>query len=160
MSRTHHYRTRLEWTGNEGTGTQDYRRYGRDCTIAADGKSGTIDCSADPAFRGDPARYNPEELLVGALSSCHMLSYLAFAALNGVTVVGYRDHAEGEMEEEPGGAGQFTRVTLRPEVTLAAGADISEAEALHDKAHEACFIARSVNFPVVVEAKIRFEQSA
>lgn len=160
MTRTHRYRTQLEWIGNQGTGTADYASYGRDCTIAADGKGAAIDCSADPAFRGDPARYNPEELLVAALSSCHMLSYLAFAALNGVTVIGYRDSAEGEMEEAPGGVGRFTRVTLRPKVTLAAGADVAKAEALHERAHEACFLARSVNFAVIVEAKVGLEQNS
>lgn len=148
--RKHTYRVRVAWTGNRGTGTSSFRDYSRDHEIAADGKA-PIAGSSDPSFRGDPARWNPEELLVASLSACHKLWYLGLCAQAGVVVTAYEDDAEGVMAEEPGGAGQFLSVTLHPRVTLAPGADIGLAKALHHEAHEKCFIARSVNFPVGCE---------
>lgn len=155
MKREHRYRTSLEWTGNDGTGTSAYRAYRRDHEVSGIGKKATIPGSSDPSFFGDAARYNPEELLVASLSACHMLWYLGLAANAHISVVAYRDEALGEMLEEAGGEGRFTRVMLRPEVTLAPGSDIARAEELHSEAHEKCFIARSVNFGVVVEGNIR-----
>jgi organic hydroperoxide reductase OsmC/OhrA len=113
--------------------------------------------SSDPAFRGDAARWNPEELLVAALSACHKLSYLHLCAVAGVVVVAYVDQAEGVMEETADGAGSFQQVILRPKVTVAAGSDMVKARELHDAAHAKCFIARSVNFPVQHEPEILAE---
>ncbi|CAH2602791.1 OsmC/Ohr family protein [Rhodovastum atsumiense] len=143
----HAYAVSVIWTGNEGQGTASYRAYSRAHRISAAGKP-DIEGSSDPAFRGDPARWNPEELLLASLSACHKLWYLGLCAQAGIVVTAYEDNAEGTMREQADGAGQFTRVVLRPRVTLAAGADRARAEALHHKAHEMCFIARSVNFPV------------
>jgi len=143
----HHYAVSVTWTGNQGTGTASYRGYSRDHLIEAEGKPG-IEGSSDPAFRGDPARWNPEDLLVASLSACHKLWYLGLCAEAGIVVLAYEDRAEGEMLETPNGAGQFTSVTLRPRVTLAAGTDLDKARSLHHLAHQKCFIARSVNFPV------------
>jgi len=154
--RKHTYRVRVAWTGNRGTGTSSFRDYSRDHEIAAEGKA-PIAGSSDPSFRGDPARWNPEELLVAALSACHKLWYLGLCAQAGVVVTAYEDDAEGVMAEEPGGAGQFLSVTLHPRVTLAPGADIGLAKALHHEAHEKCFIARSVNFPVGCEPHVTTE---
>lgn len=151
MTREHRYSVTLQWTGNTGTGTSGYRDYGRQHEISTEGKA-AIAASSDPAFRGDRARWNPEELLVAALSSCHQLAYLHLCAVAGVVVVEYVDHAEGVMAETPDGAGQFVRVVLRPKVTIAAGSDAVKALELHHEAHEKCFIARSVNFPVECEA--------
>jgi organic hydroperoxide reductase OsmC/OhrA len=120
--------------------------------ISAEGKP-AIGASSDPVFRGDRTRWNPEELLVAALSSCHQLSYLHLCADVGIVVVEYVDHAEGWMEETPDGSGQFTRVVLRPKVTISAG-DAAKAKELHHEAHAKCFIARSVNFPVENEPEI------
>ena len=145
--KTHRYTLAVTWTGNRGTGTSDYRAYGRDHEISAPGKP-TIAGSSDPAFRGDPARWNPEETLVASLSTCHQLWYLHLASTAGLRVVAYEDRPEGAMEETANGSGQFTSVTLRPRVTFAAGADLVRAEALHHEAHEMCFIANSVKFPV------------
>jgi len=144
--RTHHYQVEVEWTGNRGTGTSRYDAYGRDHVYRAGGKP-EIPGSADPHFRGDADRWNPEELLVAALSSCHKLSYLHLCAVNRVVVTSYVDAAEGWMDEEAG-EGQLDRVLLKPRVTIAAGSDAERARALHQDAHAACFIARSVNFPV------------
>ena len=123
----HFYATTVEWTGNKGSGTSGYRTYERAHTIVAEGKP-VIPGSSDPSFRGDPARYNPEDLLVGSLSACHMLWYLHVCSVGGIVVTGYLDRAEGVMVEDASGGGRFASVTLRPEVTLATGAD--EAAAL------------------------------
>lgn len=149
----HAYSVRIDWKGNDGAGTRDYRGYRRDHEIAAPGKP-PIPASSDPAFRGDPARYNPEELLVASLSGCHMLWYLHLCAVNGVVVLDYHDAAGGEMEENANGSGQFVRVVLRPVVRIAPGSDRAKALSLHHEAHTFCFIARSVNFPVELEPAV------
>lgn len=145
--RQHRYAVRLGWTGNLGTGTSGYKAYSRDHELTAGAKP-AIPATSDPAFRGDPARWNPEEMLVGALSSCHQLWYLHLCSVAGIVVTAYSDEAEGVMEEDADGAGQFTAVVLRPRVTLAAGSDAEKAMALHHDAAQKCFIGRSVNFPV------------
>ncbi len=158
MSATHHqYNIRVRWTGNTGSGTRGVSTYSRDHVIFADGKE-PFAGSSDPAFRGDASRYNPEELLVAALSQCHMLWYLGLCAGHGIVVTGYEDAANGTMQEHPDGSGEFTLVTLHPRITLAAGTDVSAAEALHEQAHHLCFIARSVNFPV--EAVASYHQAS
>ena len=144
----HTYDIQLAWTGNDGAGTRDYRSYRRDHEIRAAGRP-VLAGSSDPVFRGDPERYNPEQLLVAALASCHMLWYLHLCAVNGIVVHDYRDEAQGEMEEGANGAGQFSRVVLRPRVRLSG--DAAKARALHAEAHGYCFIARSVNFPVTID---------
>ena len=148
--------TSVVWTGNKGEGTAHYRAYERDHTISVKGKP-EIACSSDPAFRGNPSRYNPEEFLLAALSSCHMLSYLHLCAVNKVVVVDYRDGAEGTMEETSDGGGHFTVVILRPIVTVAEVSMADKAKQLHHEAGRLCFIANSVNFPVSHEPEIRVE---
>lgn len=149
----HHYAIDMQWTGNRGTGTSGYRDYARDHEIAAPGKP-TLAGSADRTFHGDAARWNPEDLLIGALSACHLLSYLHVCADAGIVVLAYTDHAEGVMETAPNGSGRFQNVTLRPRVTVAAGSDVALARDLHHSAHSKCFIANSVNFPVENEPEI------
>lgn len=144
----HAYHVTLKWTGNRGSGTSDYRSYSRDHDLAVAGKTRTISASSDKTFRGDNTRYNPEELLVAALASCHMLSYLHLCADAGISVIEYRDEAEGSMELHRDGSGNFTNVTLKPQVKISDAARIADATALHHAASEKCFIARSVNFPV------------
>ena len=133
-----------------GTGTSGYREYLRSHEISAFGKS-AIAGSSDPAFRGDAARWNPEELLVASLSACHQLWYLHLCADAGIVIEAYVDEATGAMEESTDGGGQFVEVTLRPKVRLAPGSDQAKAHALHHDAHAKCFIARSMNFPVKCE---------
>lgn len=147
----HHYAVKVTWTGNQGTGTSSHRSYSRDHRIEAAGKASAIDGSSDPTFRGDPARWNPEDLLIASLSACHKLWYLGLCASAGIIVQAYEDNAEGAMLEQADGAGQFTSVVLRPTVTLTPGSDLDKARELHHAAHETCFIARSVNFPVTCE---------
>lgn len=147
MTKEHSYQVSVRWTGNTGVGTAGYLDYERAHQTSADGKP-VIEGSADPAFRGDPVRWNPEELLVAALAQCHMLSYLSLCALDGVVVHGYRDAAQGSMREAPGGGGQYTEVVLNPVVIVADESMVEKAVRLHGRAHEICFIANSVNFPV------------
>ncbi|APR81322.1 Hypothetical protein A7982_06669 [Minicystis rosea] len=149
----HAYELTLTWEGNEGTGTSEYTRYGRRFRVAMAGKP-DLAGSADAAFRGDPSLHNPEDLLLAAVASCHMLSYLALCARGGVRVVAYADTAHGELEVEPRGGGRFRAITLRPRVTVASGADVERATALHALAHERCFIASSCNFPIACEPKV------
>ena len=149
----HAYQVQVRWTGNDGEGTKTYRSYRRDHAIASAGKP-EIPASSDPAFRGDRSRYNPEELLVASLSSCHMLWYLHLCSANQIVVLEYHDTAEGVMQENADGSGQFVRVTLKPAIKIAKGNDLSKARALHAEAHHLCFIARSVNFPVEVSAQV------
>lgn len=149
----HTYKLVMEWTGNTGEGTRTYRGYKRDHSISIEGKPDLL-CSSDPNFRGDPSRYNPEELLVASLSSCHMLWYLHLCSENQVNVVAYKDTPIGWMQEHEDGSGEFTRVELRPMVRVAAGSDAAKAHALHTKAHHLCFIARSMNFPVEAKPEI------
>lgn len=149
----HRYAVAVEWQGNRGTGTSGYKSYGREHSVTAAGKP-AIDGSADRAFHGDVERWNPEELLLAALSQCHMLSYLHVAASHGVVVTAYTDDATGIMEQTANGGGHFTSATLRPVVTISAGDPVLALE-LHHEASAKCFIASSVNFIVGHEPSIR-----
>jgi organic hydroperoxide reductase OsmC/OhrA len=154
MSRIHHYQTTTTWTGNLGTGTSQYKAYSRNHEITSAKKAGAIQGSSDPLFRGDPSRYNPEDLLVGALSACHMLWVLHLCADAGIVIVDYSDQAAGELVEHPDGSGEFTRVTLHPMMTITDRSRVAEAVAIHHQAHKVCQIARSVNFQVLHEPEV------
>ena len=156
MNHEHHFECRLDWIGAAKGPTTSYASYSRELTVDVAGKP-QLRASADPAFRGDASLWNPEDMLVASLSACHCLSYLALAASAGVRVVAYEDHAKGTMDlvgEGDSRVIRFTRVVLRPKVTIAAGADREKAQRLHAKAHHECFIAASVNFPVENEPAI------
>ncbi len=147
MARTHTYELTVTWTGDRGTGTSGYRAYSRAHEVTAAGRP-PLPGSSDPTFRGDPDRWNPEQLLVAALAQCHLLWYLHLCAEAGVVVTGYTDTPTGLMAEDDDGGGRFTEVTLRPRVTVAAADSVGRAVELHGTAHRMCFIANSVNFPV------------
>lgn len=160
MTDLHEYRLTMTWAGNLGSGTSGYKHYSRDFLLEAEGKP-TVAGTADTHFHGSPGRWNPEEMLLAALSSCHQLAYLHLCALNGVVVTAYADAAEGFMRYEAAtGSGRFERVILRPRVTVTAGSDEAKAQELHHRAHELCFIANSVNFPVEFAAEIVREGAA
>ncbi|MGH6901127.1 MAG: OsmC family protein [Geminicoccaceae bacterium] len=146
MAHEHHFAAKVVWTGAAQGSTRDHASYSREYQIEMAGKP-TLTGSAAPNFRGDPARHNPEDLLVAALSACHLLSYLYLCAGAGIEVVAYEDQASGRMAIKDRKM-RFVEVTLAPKVTIAAG-DLEKAKALHEQAHEACFIANSVNFPVL-----------
>lgn len=147
MGKQHEYHAKLEWTGNRGPGTTTYQSYERSHCLSM-GDKPIIFGSSDPAFRGDPTKHNPEELLVGALAACHMLWYLHLCAQEGIVVIAYEDHASGIMQENEDGTGRFEEVALYPVVTVANEAMVSLAHTLHKRANDFCFIAKSVNFPV------------
>ncbi len=147
MSKNHHYKTAIKWTGNKGSGTDNYRNYERSHLISIAGKL-DISGSSDPAFLGDKAKHNPEDLFLSSLSACHMLWYLHLCSQSDVIVLDYVDNATGIMKENPNGAIQFTEVTLNPTVIVADEDMITTANELHHKANELCFIANSVNFPI------------
>ncbi|RKR29738.1 OsmC family protein [Arthrobacter oryzae] len=144
----HRYALTVRWTGNLGAGTSSYRGYSRDHDVEIPGLP-VLRGSADPTFHGDRQRYNPEQLLLAALSQCHMLSFLHVAVKHGVVVTAYEDRAEGLMRTNRDGSGQFESVTLKPAVTVAKPVAPELLEELHAEANKVCFIARSVNFPVL-----------
>lgn len=150
----HHYELEMTWTGNTGTGTSSLRGYSRNHDVTAAGLP-SIAASADPAFRGDPDRWNPEQLYLASIAQCHMLWYLGLAATAGVIVTEYKDRPTGTMQEETNGAGQFQNVTLRPTVTITPTSDPVIAEELHERVGDYCFIARSITTPIHHEVTIR-----
>lgn len=147
MGNAHRYSATLHWDGNRGTGTARYAGYGRDFRLQVEGKP-ALAGSADPAFRGDPARHNPEDLMLGAIASCHMLTYLALCAARGVVVVAYQDTVQATLRVDPDGGGRFDAIVLRPRAQVAPGTDLALAAALHERAHALCFIANSCSVPI------------
>lgn len=152
----HTYRATTIWTGASKGATTSYEAYSREYIVAIDGKLCLVG-SADPSFRGSPSLHNPEDLLVSSLSACHMLSYLALCARAGIRVVSYVDEVLGCMASQAGKI-RFTEVVLKPRVTIEPGDNLERAEILHQEAHEVCFIANSVAFPVRHEPTILFAE--
>jgi organic hydroperoxide reductase OsmC/OhrA len=148
----HAYTSQIRWTGNQGSGTSSYRAYTRSWDIVTAGKP-TIHCSNDPNLGGDPSLPNPEDLLLSALSACHMLWYLHLASRAGIVVTAYDDEPLGIGRSDADGSGSFVRAVLRPTIEVLPGTDIAAADAIHHRIHEHCFIARSVRFPVSCEAR-------
>jgi organic hydroperoxide reductase OsmC/OhrA len=153
---THPYTSSIIWTGNRGEGTATYRGYDRTWDIAVPGKP-VISCSNDPLLGGDPAKMNPEDLLLSALSACHMLWYLHYASNEKIIVTSYEDSPIGIGEVEKSGAGRFTSAILRPRITVNTGTDLAVATAIHHRIHDVCFIARSVNFSITYEPEFLFD---
>lgn len=154
--RAHEYGVGVVWEGNRGSGTSGYADYDRRFRVRVEGKADLVG-TADAAFRGEPHLHNPEELLLAAVASCHMLFYLSLCARNGITVVRYSDAARGAMTVLSSGGGSFREIRLRPRVTVARGADVAAAAALHARASELCFIANSCRFPIAHEAEVEVE---
>lgn len=149
----HHYQITMQWTGNEGSGTSSYKTYNRDHIIRVDEKYSLIHGSSDPAFMGNKMKYNPEELFVSSLSSCHMLWYLHLCSEKKIIVLDYIDEATGKIVEDKNG-GRFVEVVLSPQVTVESEEMIPEAESLHQRANQMCFIANSCNFEIKHSPKI------
>ena len=152
MANTHSYTAHVTWTGNRGTGTASYHAYGREHEVAIDGKP-TILGSSDPSFLGDAAKWNPEDMLISSISTCHMLWFLHLASDAGWVVETYEDRVKAVMQMNPNGSGQFSSATLHPVVRISAG-DPALLDDLHHKAHEMCFIARSLSFEIGCEASV------
>lgn len=149
----HEYQVTVKWTGNTGEGTKNYRAYERSHVVMAEGKPELLG-SSDPAYRGDAAKWNPEELLLASLSACHMLWYLHLCSDRKIVVTAYLDKPVGKMVVEASGAGHFQEATLNPKIAITDSTRIAEAESLHQEAHAKCFIANSVKFPVKVVSQI------
>jgi len=149
-ARVHRYTATCAWQGSTAAG---YDAYERTHEAKAPPAPATLQLSSDPAFRGDSALLNPEQLLVLAASSCQLLSFLAVAARARVDVIEYRDDAEGEMPEDDPPM-RITRITLRPQIVVRE--DVSEARVRHlvEVAHRECFIASSLKTEVLVEPEI------
>ncbi len=152
----HDYTARVVWTGNRGQGTATYKGYDRTWNVETPGKP-VIHCSNDPLLGGDPTLHNPEDMLIAALSACHMLWYLHLASNAGIAVSAYRDDPLAVGETDKTGASRFLRATLRPEITVPVGTDLAVADAVHHEIGKVCFIARSVNFPIAHEATYFFD---
>ena len=152
--KTHKYEITVNWVGNQGSGTSGYKDYERNFVIQAD-KKNDISGSADPAFLGDSTKWNPEELLLASVSACHKLWYLHLCAVNNIIVITYVDAPVGLMvEENPDNKGRFIEVTLNPTIHISTESKIELAHELHERAHQKCFIANSLNFPVKCQPKI------
>lgn len=149
----HDYQARVVWDGNLGAGTARYDAYGRAYRVLVAGKV-ELAASADPAFRGDPTRHNPEELFLASVASCHMLFYLALCARSGVQVLAYEDQAAATLRVDGDGGGRFEAITLRPVVTIGSARNPEAPLALHDEAHRRCFLANSCSVPIRVEPVI------
>jgi organic hydroperoxide reductase OsmC/OhrA len=159
MSKQHPYSSTIIWTGDRGQGTAEYRGYDRVWEVRTPGKP-VLQCSNDPLLGGDPSKPNPEDLLLSALSACHMLWYLHLACKAGIVVTGYQDEPVAVGETSANGAGRFVRATLRPTIRVRRGTDVASADVIHREIHQYCFIARSVNFPVECAAKYVEESEA
>jgi len=157
MTAVHDFTSQIRWTGNRGDGNARYDGYDRRWQLRSPGKP-ILECSNDPLLGGDPRLYNPEDLLITALSACHMLWFLHLTINAGIIVMGYEDHPIGHGESAPSGAGRFVAATLRPQITLAPGMDAQAADAVHDQIHDVCFIARSVNFPLRITVQYDFAE--
>lgn len=144
----HMFNITIQWTGNDGEGTKEYRSYNRDHTISNNLKYAAIKGSSAPSFLGDKTKYNPEELLLSSISSCHMLWYLHLCTTNQIVVTDYIDHATGVMQETENGSGKFEKVTLHPKVRITDASMIEKANDLHSEANKMCFIANSCNFKI------------
>jgi organic hydroperoxide reductase OsmC/OhrA len=147
MKKQHNYKLDIKWTGNQGTGTTNYKDFERSYTIQIENKTPILG-SSDPEFRGDRTKHNPEELLLAAVSSCHMLWYLHLCSESKIVVTNYLDHATAILQETENGNGKFTSITLYPMVTVTEKSMIEKATELHTKANEFCFVANSLNFKV------------
>lgn len=147
MTHDHNYKLTTKWTGNTGEGTKNVRTYDRSHTVSIQGKPELFLTTDNPAV-GDKSKLNPEDLLVSAISSCHMLSYLYLCSLEGIVVTAYTDNASGTMIENATGGGSFIEVTLNPIFYVSDESMVEKAIELHHKAHEICYIANSVNFDV------------
>lgn len=150
----HEYAAGVRWDGNTGEGTAGYTSYSRRYGVRIEGKP-ELAGTADPAYRGEPDRHNPEDLFLSAIAACHMITYLAVCARRGVRIIGYEDEARGRLRAHAGGGGSFEEVTLRPCVTVADEADADLAVQLHATARAQCFIANSCSIPIRHEPTVR-----
>ena len=150
----HIFKAQVNWELTEGESTKNPRSFSRNHTVSIANKKADMEVPAAKPFRGDETCYNPEDLLLSALASCHMMSYLYVCAQNNIEVLSYTDNAEGILEVQPTGSGAFSKVILNPVVTIKNELQKELALSLHEKANTLCFIANSCNFPISHHAKV------
>lgn len=150
----HLFKAEVDWTSNQKPSDSTKRFYSKTHQIIIEGKP-VLNVSAAKAFKGDPELYNPEDLLLSSLVSCHMMSYLYVCAQNDIEVLEYSDNAEATLEVAADGSGRFVAVRLYPKVKISNSDKIELAVELHTKANQLCFIANSCNFPVLHEASCK-----
>lgn len=148
MSYKHVFKVSLTWHHAEQPNLQGLKVYSKSHSIAIEGKA-DLHVSAAKAFKGDPLLYNPEDLLLSSLVSCHMMSYLYVCSQHSIQVLSYTDNALATLATERDGSGRFTAVTLYPEVMIADASQIDLALSLHTQANKLCFIANSCNFKIL-----------
>lgn len=149
----HLFKAAINWTSKQNPPDSTKRFYSKSHQIKIEGKP-VLEVSAAKAFKGDPELYNPEDLLLSSLVSCHMMSYLYVCSQNGIEVLEYSDNAEATLEVSPNGSGRFVAAKLYPKVKILNPEQIQLALDLHQKANELCFIANSCNFPVMHHASV------
>lgn len=148
MAFNHIFKAKVNWQLGISETTQNLKGFSRNHVVTIPNKNAPLEVSAAKPFRGDETLYNPEDLLLSALASCHMMSYLYVCAQNNIEVLNYEDNAEAILEVEGSGSGRFKEVTLNPLVTIKDASKKELAKTLHEKANRLCFIANSCNFPV------------
>ena len=153
----HQYQIALKWIGSKGVGTKNYRSYSRDFEVGAPFKKQLIHGSSDPSFRGDKTRYNPEDVFLSSIASCHMLWFLHLCSTHNIVVLEYEDQATGTMVEDKDGSGRFKEVTLYPEILVLGKVDMELVHQLHKEANKMCFIANSCNFPIGHKPKVKVQ---
>ncbi len=135
------FKVQAKWSSKNAL---DVSINGKTHQVFIDDKS-PLTVSAAKAFKGDETKYNPEDLLLSALASCHMMSYFYVCAQNGIELIDYKDEAVGVLELKADGSGAFTSVVLNPVVTISKSEMIDKAVSLHKEAHSICFIAHPCN---------------
>ncbi len=150
------FKSKVEWTGNMGSGTFDTRTYEKSHTISVPNKEQKIYASSSSFFRGDETKLNPQELFLSSISSCHLMWFLQFCADNEVIVLEYIDFPEGVIKEDSNGTGKFDKIILRPTIIVSEKSMIEKAILLHQEINKKCFVANSCNFPIICEPVIDF----
>lgn len=157
MSFNHIFKAKVNWQLGRNETSQNPKGFSRNHVVTIANKKTPLEVSAAKPFRGDETLHNPEDLLLSALASCHMMSYLYVCSQNNIEVLNYNDNAEAILNVEASGSGQFEKVTLNPVVTIKDATQIELAKTLHNKANSLCFIANSCNFPIEHYAEILFK---
>lgn len=154
MTNEHTYKIGLTWKGKLTTDKRSKLKYERIYELNFKDKPNLIG-SADATFHGDDSLYNPEEMLLSALSSCYMMSFFYLCSLKNIEIANYSDTPIGIVKVNPNGSGQFKEVTLQPSIAIKS-CHAQEIEHTFKKAHDYCFIARSCNFNINHIPKIEY----
>ena len=139
----------LQWAGHGPGQAFSYDSFDRTTQLQFAGGA-VVRASAPAEFNGDDSLLNPETLMLASLMQCHFLTFMAVASKSGATVLSYSDSGSGRLAMKDGRM-RYVEVILRPAVELADPVHMARLATFHDKAHANCFMANSVNFPVLVQ---------